>query len=134
MQNYLFKFVFLYFFILTKKHSFLQLNCRYSKANNFFQVVPWPVEDYRRRIHIFQVAQGTDFDILIRNYWLTTNFFSLLRWHLKLFQFSFVNESIFNLFLWIKVNTQKFTLLIEKVTFQEKQHKIWIFFNKIWIL
>ena len=39
----------LYFFILTKKtNSFLQLNCRYSTANNFSQVVPWPIQDYRR--------------------------------------------------------------------------------------
>ena len=35
-----------------------------------------------------------------------------------------------SLYAW---NIQKCTLLIEKVTFQEKQHKIWIFFNKIWI-
>ena len=60
----------LYFFILTKKQTPLQLNCRYSKANNFSQVVPWPVEDYHRTyyIHILQVAQGMGFDILIRNY------------------------------------------------------------------
>ena len=32
-----------------------------------------------------------------------------------------------NLFVSIKPNIQKFTLLIEKVTFQEKQYKIWIF-------
>ena len=38
-----------------------------------------------------------------------------------------------NLFVLIKPNIQKFTLLIEKVTFQEKQYKILIFFNKIWI-
>ena len=43
---------------------------------------------------------------------------------------------MFNLFISIKPNIQKFTLLIlliEKVTFQEKQYKIWIFLNKIWI-
>ena len=40
---------------------------------------------------------------------------------------------MFNLFVSIKPNIQKFTLLIEKVTFQKKQYKIWIFFNKIWI-
>ena len=55
---------------------------------------------------------------------------TLLRWHLNLFQFSFVTESNFNLFVSIKPNIQKFTLLIEKVTFQEKQYKIWIFFQK----
>ena len=57
----------LYFFILTKKTNFfLQLNCRYSKANKYSQVVQWPAQDYR--IHVFQVAQGTGFDILIKNY------------------------------------------------------------------
>ena len=35
-----------------------------------------------------------------------------------------------NLFVSIKPNIQKFTLLIEKVTFQEKQYKIWIFSTK----
>ena len=48
----------------------------------------------------------------------------------NLFQFSFVNESMFNFFVSIKPNIQKFTLLIEKVTFQEKQFKIWIFFQQ----
>ena len=73
MQNFLFNFVKqslddLYFVIL-KKNSFLQLNCRYSKANNFSQVLPWPLfEIIAERIHIFQVTQGTGFDILIRNY------------------------------------------------------------------
>ena len=44
----------LYFFILTKKQTpFYRdcryfLNCRYSKANNFSQVVLWPVQDYHR--------------------------------------------------------------------------------------
>ena len=37
---------------------------------------------------------------------------------------------MFNLFISIKPNIQKFTLLIEKVTFQEKQYKIWIFFQQ----
>ena len=40
---------------------------------------------------------------------------------------------MFNFFISVKPNIQKFTLLIEKVTFQEKQYKIWIFLNKIWI-
>ena len=40
---------------------------------------------------------------------------------------------MFNPFGLIKPNIQKFTLFIEKVTFQENQDKIWIFFNKIWI-
>ena len=55
MQNHLFHFVRegnflddLYFFIMIKKNSFLQLNCRHSRANNFSQVVAWPVQDYRR--------------------------------------------------------------------------------------
>ena len=39
---------------------------------------------------------------------------------------------MFNLFVPIKPNIQKFTLLIEKVTFQEKLQDM-IFFNKIWI-
>ena len=38
----------LFFFMLIKKNFFLQLNCRYSKAKNFSQVVPWPAQDYRR--------------------------------------------------------------------------------------
>ena len=40
---------------------------------------------------------------------------------------------MFNLSISIKPNIQKSTLFIEKVTFQEKQYKIWIFFNEIWI-
>ena len=36
---------------------------------------------------------------------------------------------MFNLFVSIKPNIEKFTLLIEKVTFYEKQYKIWFFFN-----
>ena len=55
MQNYLFNFVMqgdLWMIcnvpFWQKTNSFLQLNCRYSKANNFSQVVPWPVQDYRR--------------------------------------------------------------------------------------
>ena len=125
-----------------KTNSFLRLNCRYSKANNFSQVVPWPVQDNRntylhfpsgprhglwhsyKKLFIIPYKQQTFFSFLRE---------TLLRWHLNLFQFSFVNESIFNLFVSIKPNIQKFTLLIEKVTFQEKQYKIWIFFNKIWI-
>ena len=54
-QNYLFNFVMQVnlwmictFLLRQKTNSFLQLNCRYSKANNFSQVVPWPVQDYRR--------------------------------------------------------------------------------------
>ena len=39
---------------------------------------------------------------------------------------------MFNLFVSIKPNIQKFTLLIENVTFQEKQYKIWIFFKKMY--
>ena len=35
-----------------------------------------------------------------------------------------------NLFVSIKSNIQKFTLLIEKVTSQEKQYEIWFFFFK----
>ena len=37
---------------------------------------------------------------------------------------------MFNLFVSKKPNIQKFTLLIEKVTYQEKQYKIWIFFQQ----
>ena len=37
---------------------------------------------------------------------------------------------MFNLFVSIKPNIQKFTLLIEKVIFQEKQYKILIFSTK----
>ena len=56
MENYLFNFVrkvifgqfILFYFDKKKTNSFLQLNCKYSKANNFSQVVPWPVQDYRR--------------------------------------------------------------------------------------
>ena len=36
---------------------------------------------------------------------------------------------MFNLFVSMKPNIQKFTLLVEKVTFQEKPYKICIFFN-----
>ena len=56
MQNYLFNIVMqgnlwmicTFLFWQKKTNSFLQLNCRYSKANNFSQVVPWPIQDYRR--------------------------------------------------------------------------------------
>ena len=57
-----------YFFILAKKKSFLQLNCRYSKANNFSKLCLGLFKIIAERIHIFQVAQGTGFEILIRNY------------------------------------------------------------------
>ena len=134
----------LYFFILTKKktNAFLQLNCRYSKANNFSQVVPWPVQDYRRMYSHFSSGPRHglwhSYDkLFIILYWKQT-FFSflreiLLRWHLNLFQFSVVDESMFNLFISIKPNILKFTLLIEKLTFSKKQYTIWIFFNKICI-
>ena len=45
----------------------------------------------------------------------------------------FVRKWIDDLFVSIKPNIQKFTLPLEKVTFQEKRYKIWFFFNKIWI-
>ena len=48
----------------------------------------------------------------------------------NLFQFSFVIESIFNLFVSIKPIIQKFTLLIEKVTFQENSIKYEFFPTK----
>ena len=40
---------------------------------------------------------------------------------------------MFKIFVSVKPNIQKFILFIEKVTFQEKQYKIWIFLNKILI-
>ena len=57
-----------YLFWKKKTNSFLQLNCRYSKANNFSQVVHGLFKIIAERIHIFEVAQGTGFDIIIRNY------------------------------------------------------------------
>ena len=147
MQNYLFNFVirvnlgwFVLFYFDKKTNSFLQLNYRYSKANNFSQAVPWPVQDYRKTYSHLPSGPRHELwhsDNKLFNTLLTTNFFSflretLLRWRLNLFQFSFVNESMFNLFVSIEPNIQKFTLLIEKVTFQKNQYKIRFFFN-IWI-
>ena len=37
---------------------------------------------------------------------------------------------MFNLFISIKPNIQKFSLLIEKITFQEEQFKMWICFQQ----
>ena len=98
----------------------------------------WPVQDYRKTNSHFQSGPRHGLwhsykKLFIIPYEQQT-FFSflqetLLRWHLNLFQFSFVNESM-NLFVSIKPNIQKFTLLIEKLTFQEKQYIIWIFSTK----
>ena len=126
----------LYLFILTKKNSFIQLNCRCSKANNSSQVVLWLVQDYRRTYSHFLSGPRHGLwyaskKLFIVPY-LQQTFFSFLRatllpWHSNLFQFSFVNEWMFNLFVSIKPNNHKFSLLIKKVTFQEKRYKIWIF-------
>ena len=132
MQNYLF------YFVIQGNLCMICTFLFWQKKTPFYDKI---VDGFRRRlifhkfchglfkiiaerIHIFQVAQGTGFDIHIRNYLntlLSTNFFSflretLLRWQLNLFQFSFVNESMFNLFASIKPKIQKFTLLIEKVS------------------
>ena len=102
--------------------------------------MPWPVQDYRRTDSHFPSGPRHGLwhyykKLFIIPYQQQTFFYflgeTLLRWHLNLFQFSFVNKSMINLFVSIKPKIQKFTFLIEKVTFQEKQYKICIFFNKI---
>ena len=47
-----------------------------------------------------------------------------------LLRFSFVNESMFNLFVSIKPNIQKFTLLIEKLTSKKNSLKYEFFSTK----
>ena len=49
---------------------------------------------------------------------------------MNLFQFLFVNESMFDLFDSIKSNSQKITLLIEKVTLQKNSIKYEFFSTK----
>ena len=128
MQNYLFNFVIqdnfwmiCTFLFCQKKNSFLQLNSRYSKANNFSPSRSMACSRLSQNVFTFskwpKARALTFLSEIIYSTLLTTNFFFLL-------QFSFINESMFNLFLSIKPNIQKFTLLIEKVTFQEKQYKI----------
>ena len=147
MQNYLFNFVrqsklwmICIFLFWQKNKLFFTIHCRYSKANNVSQIVPWPIQVYRRTYSHFPNGPRHRLwhyckKLFIIPYWQQT-FFSFLqktlfRWRLNLSQFSFVNESMFNLFVSTKPNIQKFILLIEKVTFQEKQYKTWIFFNKV---
>ena len=75
MQNYLFNFVIqgnlwmiCTFLFDKKRNSFLQLNCIYSKVNNFSQVVPWPVQDYCKTYLHFPSGPRHGLSHLIRNY------------------------------------------------------------------
>ena len=146
MQNYLFNFVIqgnfwmicTFLFWQKKTNSFLKLNCRYSKANNFSQVVPWPIKDYRRTYSHFPSGPRHGLWHFYKKLFIipyqqkTFLLFSgkLYSDDTNLFKFSFINESMFNLFVSIKQNIQKFTLFIEKVTSKKNSIKYEFFSTK----
>ena len=149
MQNYLINFVvqvilwMIFTFLFWQKNKLLfTIKLKILKGEYIFPICAMACSKLSQNVFTFSKRPKarvlTFLWEIIYNTLLTTKFFSflretLIRWHLNLFQFLFVDESMFNLFVSIKLNIQQFTLLIGKVTFQEKQYKIWFFFNNVWI-
>ena len=136
MQNYLFNYVIQGNLSMTCTFLFWQKNklhftikyCRYSKANNFSPSCAMACSRLSQNVSTFsewpKARALTFLWEIIYNTLLTTNFFLFTSGNftpmtLKLISI-FVHKWI-DLFVSIKPNIQKFTLLIEKVTFQEKQ-------------